>query len=230
MPSQEDPPGDCQASHLLDLLLPTQHRMPSVSYVGLLALFMSGNREQCGVGLNLLLKTFEKEWKINWKKDPTQGNKGHIFMSWNTSTALWASFKTLVLFKKMTKIQHRKVLYPISCASKPDVHGQLEVRILHISLSYKFSLCFPLWHIINSNKIPLTEIPTGTAQVLLSLFGFKQEFYLWDHMRETEPHSFPNTAAVNSCYWSSSMPPAPGERSMSRTWCHFCINTLQIVF
>lgn len=132
------------------------------------------------------------------KKDPTQVNKGLIFMSRNTSTALWASFKTKVLFQKMTKIQHRKALYPISCGSKPDVYGQLEARTLHLSLSYKFSLCFPLWHIINSNKIPLAEIPTGTAQV--PLFGFKQEFYLWDHRRETEPHSFPSTAAINSCY------------------------------
>lgn len=76
------------------------------------------------------------------KKDPMQVNKGHIFMSWNTFIALWASSKTLVLFKKVTKIQHRKVLYPISRASKPDVYGQLEARILNISLSYKFSFLF----------------------------------------------------------------------------------------
>lgn len=80
-----------------------------------------------------------------------------------------------------------KILYPIHPsiprASKPDVCGQLEAKSLHISLSYKYSLCFPLWRIINSDKIPLGEIPTGPAQV--PLFGFKQEFYLLNHIRET---------------------------------------------
>lgn len=64
---------------------------------------------------------------------------GHILKNWFYS-------------KRWLKIQHRKVLYPISQASKPDVYGQLEARTLHISSSYRFSLCFPLWHIINSIK------------------------------------------------------------------------------
>lgn len=121
-------------------------------------------------------------------KDDT---KGIISLCPETFLPLYGHLLKNVLFKKRwLKIQGRKVLYPISCAFKLDVYGQLKARTLHIASSFKFSLCLSLWHIINSNKIPLAEIPTGPAQVPFSLFGFKQELYLLDHMRKQNPAYF----------------------------------------
>lgn len=105
MPFQENPPGDCQASHFPALLIPTQHRMPSGCYVGLLALFMSANKEQCDMGLNLLIKTLEKEYKINGKKSPTQvvykdDTKGIISLCPETFLPLYGHLLKNLSFKK----------------------------------------------------------------------------------------------------------------------------------
>lgn len=81
MPFQENRRGDFQASHSLHVLIPMQHSMPSAYYVGLLALFISENREiKTELHLNLVLKYLKRNGKKVVKTDPTQVNKGCIFM------------------------------------------------------------------------------------------------------------------------------------------------------